>query len=492
VIAVIYIKVKIPVRNIVAQVTLRQDDALGGAPSSSSSLLSAFGMGGGNAINIEDETLKMSSEGYIKNVVKNLNLNKVYTQTKCMGLVKNQLYNASPVVLKTDPALADSIPSSILFSLKIKPEKTTVKIKMGNISLGKHEITSFPATIQTAYGNFTFEKSIYFEACDKPFNLKILYTNYDYMTQFYRKRVVIDFEKKTSSLINLEMNSENVGVAKQILSEVIDVYNMEWIKDKHYVHEKTLGFINQRLDLVKNDLSAADRDIREFKEKYNLTDIEADVSYYMTLAGEVQTSLLEAETQLKLVDIIRDYINDEKNKYNLIPFSLTTADPSISEIIKAYNEQLIKRNEFYISNQQGAFVQSIDNSIELQRKNLLQSLNNVYKGLQITVQSIKGKESDLTKLMKNVPTVEHDFIHLKREQELQQTVYIYLLEKKEETEISYATWMPKLKIVDEPYLINKPVEPNMIKVALTVLFMGGFIIPFSLIYGIPYLRRKKD
>jgi uncharacterized protein involved in exopolysaccharide biosynthesis len=312
------------------------------------------------------------------------------------------------------------------------------------------------------------------------------------MTQIYKKILSIDFMKKTSLLINIEMESENVRLAKQIIEEIIKTYNNEWSKDKQYVYDKTFDFISNRIDLVKKDLEVSDKQIQEFKEKYNLTDVEADVKYYMTLAGGIQTNLLEAETQLKIVDIIRDFINDEKNKYNLIPFSLTTTDPSIAEVINLYNEQLIKRNEFYRSNQQGAFALSMDNTIDLQRKNLILSLNNVYRGLQITVQTIKNKESDLNKLMKGVPVIERDFIQLKREQELQQTVYIFLLQKKEESGITSATLMPKLKIINEPYVINKPVEPNKIKVALTTFFIGVIAIPLLLIYLVPYLRRKEE
>ncbi|MDR0864703.1 MAG: hypothetical protein LBO74_07200 [Candidatus Symbiothrix sp.] len=491
IIAVLYLKIKTPVMEIAAQVSMRQDDSLTGGPSGSSSLLSAFGMKN-SSVNIEDETLKMSSQGYIRNVVKNLDLNKIYIQSNYLGFVKNDVSGQSPVLLTTDPAHADTISRSVRFSLNIQPEQTTVKMKLGRKTIGKYQITSFPSTIQTPWGAYTFEKTPYFDLYDKPVNLKIIYTNYDYMAQVYRNgKLNIDYEKKTSNLIHLGTTNKNVKLAKQILSEIIEVYNLEWVKEKDYLFGTTTSYIDQRIGLVKSDLDVADMNIQNFKKANNLTNIESDISYYTKLASDVQVALLEAETQLKMVDIIRDFVIDEKNKYSLIPFSLTTSDPSISAVISQYNELLIKRSEISRSPQQSTFAQSLDGSIDLQRKNLLQSLDNVYKGVKINRQTLKDKELELNGLMRNVPSAERDFIQLKREQELQQTMYIFLLEKKEETRINFATWMPKLKIIDEPYIINKPVEPNTMKVALTTLFMGAILIPLSLIYGSLYIRRRK-
>jgi uncharacterized protein involved in exopolysaccharide biosynthesis len=356
------------------------------------------------------------------------------------------------------------------------------------------EVSSFPTTLHTGWGDYTFDKSPYYNPEDLPMKIKVLYSNYDYSAQVFRENLTIDSEKKSSGLINLILPAKNVVQAKKILSTIIDTYNTEWDYDKNLVNEKTEKFINTRLELVKAELLGADTEIKKFKEKYNLTDIEADVTFYMTIAGELQASLLQAETQSKMVSIIEDYIQDKNNKYSLIPFSLTTADPSMADVINLYNEQLLKRNEMYRTNQQGVFAQSLDNMVESQRKNLLQSLDNVKKGLDITLGILKKKENDLTKVLGKVPNMERDFIQLKREQELQQTIYIFLLEKREELGVRSVILLPKLKVIDDPYLVNEPLEPSLIKVALATLFLGGIIIPISLIYLVPYLktsRRKK-
>jgi uncharacterized protein involved in exopolysaccharide biosynthesis len=484
----IYYKVSTPVWNISAKVSLRHNESLLGntTPSISKSLLGAFGLGK-SSDNIEDESLKMNSQGYIKNVVKNLDLNKKYIQSEYFGLVKTNLYDCSPVVLWVDPAIADTITESIRFALSINEDKTNIKVKAGKKTIGKFEVLSFPVTLETLWGNFTLEKTAYYNSYDKPMKLNIFYTNYDYMTQIYRKNLFVDYEKRTSDLINLGFKNENIAFAKKVLNEVISTYNKECDDDNKTVADKTVDFINSRLNQTETLLGDADMKIKEFKDKYNLTEIEADVAYYLRASGELQAQSLEAGTQLNVANIILDFVRDEKNKYSLIPYSLTLANENMASILENYNKELAKRNELHQANTQSTLVRSLDNQIEMQRQNLLISLENIKKGLEIAWNNIKKKENEFGSKIGKVPTIEQNYIQLRRDQEIQQTVYVFLLEMREQTAVKGINLLPKLKIIDPPYALNKKDSPRLLNIAL-IIFIFGMGIPLALIYGIPFLR----
>jgi uncharacterized protein involved in exopolysaccharide biosynthesis len=326
--------------------------------------------------------------------------------------------------------------------------------------------------------------------------INVFHANYDFMTQIYREGIEVDFEKKTSDIIQLAMNTENVDIAKTILNAVIATYNAEWESDKELVAEKTLAFISERLRSVNDDLLAADQSIQHFKDQYNLTDIEADMKYYLALSGELQPGLLEVETQLKIIDLIVHFVTDEKNKYALFPINQNITNPAMVEAISKYNDALLKRNERYKSNSQSAWVKELNELVEMQRETLLKSVDNVKKGLQITLENLKKKETEIKAKIGKFPVIEKDYLQLKREQQLQQTLYIFLLEMREESGVKGISLLPKLKVIDEPYVVNKPVEPNLMKVAVLVLFFGGIALPLSTIYGFPiirnYIRRKNE
>ena len=491
-IGIIYYVIATPVWNVVAQVSLRHDESLmGSAMPKTSSLMSAFGLGGGLE-NIEDETLKMKSHGYIKNVVKKLELNKQYIQSECLGFIKTDLFDQSPIRLIVDSIMSDTITKGINFTMDIREDKTRIKIIAEKKTIGKFEVITFPATLKTSWGNFTLEKTRCYDLYKKPLKLNILFTSYDYMAQEYQEDLFIDYEKKTSDLINLGFKSRNVFFAKNILNEVISTYNYEWDCDKTIVSQKTLDFIDGRLSIAKGLLLNADIQIQQFKDNYNLTAIEADVKYYFERTGILQAQLLASETQLKIIDIILDFIQDEQNKYALIPFSLST-DANIASVIGKYNEEIGKRNELYKVNAQTAIAKSLDEQIEMHRANLSVSLENIKRGLQISRDNIKKQEGEFSSKIGRIPTIEREYIALKREQELQQTVNIFLLEMREQFGIKAINLLPKLKIIDSPYVYKKRVSPRFRYVAL-VVFVLGMSISLSFIYGLPFLKvlRKKE
>jgi uncharacterized protein involved in exopolysaccharide biosynthesis len=498
--AVVYMKVKTPVWEITAKVSLSDDDSLvkPGAISRSQSVMGILGMsmGGSSQSNVEDESKRMASQGYLKKMIKNLDLNKVYVQSEYLGFVKTQLYNRSPVFVSSDPVLPDTLRDQLKFIINVTKEGAAdVKLKMGRKTIGKYKINAFPADLETPAGKFTLSKSPHYDEYKKPFKIKMLFTSYDYMAQLYVEELDIDFEKKSSAFINLAIHHRDQDFAKQILNEVIHVYNVNWREDKYMTSEKTNAFINDRLKSVVTDLGSVDDNIRSFKDQNKLTDIEADVTYYFEVNAKLQVELIEAETQLKMVDIIYDFIKDGNNKSSLIPFSTTTLDPSLANVIIKYNEALLSKYDLQSSSpKMSSILHSLDQQIEAQRDNLLLSLSNIKQGMQLAVTELKNKERDIDSRINNIPSVERNYRDLRREQEIQQTIYLFLVEKREETMLKAVSLLPKLKVIDEPYTVNTPVSPDIKKVALVTLFFG-FSLPMGAIYFRPairnYLRRKK-
>ena len=492
VLAVIYIKIKNPVWEIDARVSLTDDDSFvkSGSLSSSKSVMSALGMGSSGGQNIEDESKKMASHGFTRRMVKNLDLNINYVQSKVWGIIRKQLYDQSPVIISSDPAIPDTLNVLLEFIIDVKKDDAAdVKLKLYKETIGKYTINTFPAEIETPFGKFTLSKSTFYDGFEKPFKIKALFTSYDFMAQLYMAQMTIDFEKKNSDLINLTINHENPAFAKRILREVINVYDSKWNEYKDILSDKTSAFIDDRLKTVESDLGNVDSDIENFKDKNKLTDIKADVTFYFEVNAKLQSQLVEAETQSKLIDIIYDFVNSDEHKNSLIPFSTTTLDPSLAEAVNKYNDALLTRND-WVNNSSitSSALQSADKQIEAQRQNMVQSLVNIKKGMQITLAELRDKEKGIDSRIGNIPSVERQYVNLKREQEIQQTVYLFLVEKREEVMLKAVSLMPKLRVIDEPYTINTPVSPSPKKVALLVLVFGGFFFPIAAIYSIPFIR----
>ena len=199
--AYVYVKIKTPVMKITAQVSIRHDESLlgGSSMSKSQSMLSMFGLGSSSQ-NIEDEALKMGSHGYLKRIVRKYALNFEYEQSEYLGMKKKNLYDMSPLIISVDEAISDTI-APMSFTLNVKNDQTFVKVKYLKKVIGKYKINSFPSDIETPAGKFTISKSAYYDMYKKPVNIKVSYFNFDFITQIYKEEILVDFEKKTSDLM---------------------------------------------------------------------------------------------------------------------------------------------------------------------------------------------------------------------------------------------------------------------------------------------------
>ncbi|MDR0834548.1 MAG: hypothetical protein LBN93_10280 [Candidatus Symbiothrix sp.] len=491
VIGVLYYVFATPVFDVTATVSLRHNESLTGGGSASigsgsSSMLSMLGMRSGSE-NIEDEALKMGSEGSLKSVVKSLGLHTDYVQSKGFGLNKTPLYDGSPIMLSLNENFTDTLNAHLEFKLDIKKDKATVKLKADKKRIGSYTVSDFPATIETVYGPFTFSRSDYYNPKKLPLTLIISVDNNDAVAQIYQKLVAIDFKKKTSDFILLDMPAKKPTFAKKILNQIIANYNQDWDDEKILSAEKTADFIDQRLRLVGGQLINSDANIQQFKDKNDLTDIESNIRYYFSMSSDLQSGILSTKTQLETADILTDFVKDPKNKYALIPFNLNT-DATVSDVITNYNNALMKRNESYKSNIQSSLAQSQDEQIEAQRKNLLLSLENMKKGLGISLHNLSKKEAEFNAKIGHIPTVEKNYIHLKRDQEVQQAIYIFLLEMQEKIGVQGTTLLPKLKVIDAPYTKIKWISPSK-KIIAVFIFFFGMALPFAWLY-VPKLRRK--
>jgi uncharacterized protein involved in exopolysaccharide biosynthesis len=495
VLAVIYVKTATPVFHVESIVALRHDESLTGSVGGrqSSGLLSAIGLSRGSE-NVEDETLKMSSQGMVKQMVKALDLNKAYSQVKGWGLWKKSLYDHSPVSLSVDSAAEEAMVG--VMKLKLHVDKAgRGKLKTEYMKeVHRFTFDSFPVTISHPVGDFTLSISPDYAAFKKPFNLEILFTDYDFITQIYRKLMVIDFYKKNSDLLTLSIDDPNPDNSKKLIRTMIDIYNKNWDGDKEALYESTINYMNKRLAENTLALADADREIQNFKDRYQLTDIESDVKFYYAQSAETQKELLSIATQLNYMEIVQAFIQDEGNRYGLIPFSMTTEGQAVNDYIEKYNEIMVQRNDLHKNQPQSPTLSRMEEQLDAQRKNLIVTIRKEIEGLQVAQTHVKRKDTDVSRKIGVLPTVEREYINLKREQELQQNIYIFLLEKREELGIHATSLMPKLKIISEPFVDNKLVSPRLLRTLLTALFFGGVVIPLGLIYGLPYLRtfRKKD
>ena len=234
----------------------------------------------------------------------------------------------------------------------------------------------------------------------------------------------------------------------------------------------TIKFLNGRLDLIYIELSELEKKIESYKEKNNITDIEAEIKAIFSNSGTFQKQLLEVENQHAVIQFTEDFIANPQNKYSLIPLNIGISDSKAVEGLQQYNDALLARMKLLKNtNENNPTLEVGNEQIEAMRNNLLNTIKGLKKGQEITRNKLlEQKERNETRL-KKIPVQEREYADIKRQQYLKQELYLYLLQKKEENTMELSETTLNTQIIDSAYFSYKPLSPRLMYVLVFIVFM---------------------
>lgn len=275
-----------------------------------------------------------------------------------------------------------------------------------------------------------------------------------------------------------------------ILNRLIDTYNQENVSNKNLMAINTIKFIDTKLKVLTDDLSGAEQDVESYKRYNNTTELGADAQLDLQSSGNYGQQLATSEVQLSLVQSIISYLKDGNSNFELVPSTLGLKDPTLQNLTEKYNNLQIERQRLLRSN-------SVDNPLVVNlteqlvglKSNLLENLNVIRRGLQLEKNKLNSKSSQLASKLNNVPVIERGLLERNREQSVKTILYHYLLQKREETELSLSATIPTSQIIDKPAYSFTPAKPR-VQLIYMLSLIAGFFIPLSVIYGRDKMNSK--
>lgn len=300
--------------------------------------------------------------------------------------------------------------------------------------------------------------------------------------------VAVSLCDKQSNMLNLTFHDRNVQRAEDVINMTIQVYNENWMTDKNQVAVNTAEFINERLRMIESELGVVDQDISSYKSSNMLPDAEAAASTYMNRVEQTGDRLLELNNQLSMAKFVRDLVADEGKKFELLPANSGINASQIERMISDYNETILLRNrQVANSSVSSPTVAPLEERIVSQRRVILQSIDNLVLTLTTQITNLRQQESQINSKIANNPQQASYLTSIGREQKVKESLYIYLLQKREESELSKAYTASNSRIITPPTggdMPSLPVRRNILLIALAV----GVAIPLGIIYLLEMLN----
>jgi capsular exopolysaccharide synthesis family protein len=294
------------------------------------------------------------------------------------------------------------------------------------------------------------------------------------VARYYANNVLSTEVSKQVDVINLKVVISNVQKGRDILNTLVFFYNQDAIEQVNRSANNTAQFIDNRLGLIESELSGVELDVEKYKKEHQLTDISADAEVFLQQNTQYERQRVEVETQLSLIRFVEDFINQKSNQNALIP-NLGLKDVGLVTVINTYNELVMTRERVANSSaNENPAIQKLNQQIESSRQAISNSIGLSRKGLEIQRDDIKTQNIVALSKISNLPRKEREFIEIKRQQQVKETLYLFLLQKREEASLTMAVTVPKGRMLNSPDS-DKQVGPRSFVITVLFLLIGVFL-----------------
>lgn len=310
------------------------------------------------------------------------------------------------------------------------------------------------------------------------------------LSEIYAKALSLRLKGEKSTIIEMSLIDQVPQRAEDILNTLITVYNENWIKDKNQIAVSTSNFISSRLAVIEKELGNVDEDISSFKSKNLVPDLQAASSMYLSQSSEATAKLQQLNNILYMTDYIRSYMTDGQSLNQLLPANSGIESASIESQISEFNTLQLQRNSLVAnSNEQNPLVVDMDRKLSALREAIISSIDTYRFTLKAQIKSLEAVEQQATSQIAANPSQAKYLLSVERQQKVKEALYLFLLQKREENEISQAFTAYNTRIVQPASGSMIPVAP-VSKTILLLAFMIGLIIPAGIIFLLVMLNHK--
>lgn len=482
---VLYIIRQQPKYQRMEQILVKEEDS-GGTESVASSF-SKMGLGVTNP-NVYNELIAIQSPALMSQVVTRLGLDNNYTLKSFPHGVT--LYGATLPFKVQFPDLDNT--TTVSFKLKRKTDGTMEFSDFRRTIAGNdpekinRKVTArgeYP-TVKTPIGRIQVVPNPDYAGAkpDKDLTYVISHDAMQPTIHRYSTMLKAQLPDKDAEVINLMIEDVSTARAEDILRTLVEVYNQAWIDDRNKIAMATADFIDERLHVIENELGLVDSDISEYKSKIKVPDVEESAKVNLNAASMMSMNIIEASNELAMAHFIREYINDPANANKVLPINTGIKSETLEVEIARYNALLLQRNTMAeATTPNNPVVKDYDEELNGLRDAIKRGINTHTASLERAVQNLQGAEGNLRSNLSSGPKQAQYLLSVERKQKVMEELYLYLLQKREENQLSQKFTADNTRIITPPYGPLSPVAPKR-KLILAIVFLISVALPAGLIY----------
>ncbi len=424
--------------------------------------------GAGVVEDVEDELEILNSRAIMEKVIRTLDIQTSYKKKQGLRWIEQYPKHDVDVVYAT--GFNDTIRYMLTLRLTCKNDGYKLNVEYGDKYQSKHTFASLQDTIETCAGKITFIEHTPMGKGDV-----IEITSLPMPTRVALLQAAISAQqvKKDSRVVKITTITDATRKAEDIINLMVDLYNQDAVYDRSFMAQETKAFVDERLRVVSAELDSLEHIVEQYKQNQQIANIGNETSLYLQNTSKYQEKIVDIETQIGLLTYIKNFVFDEANADKLIPANLGITDAALLKLVDSYNQLELGRMRIaHAATANNPKLLQIDEQLATMRQNILISINSVNDGLQLSKQELQNEEARLLAKIREIPTQEREYDRICRERDIKQEAYLFLYQKKEESDITLVSTAMPAKIIDRAQTIPALVSPKTKILILFALLMG--------------------
>lgn len=438
--------------------------------------------------NVNNEIISMKSSDVMTEVVKRLGLNVQYK-------TDGKFYN--PVLY------GRNLPVSVEFQDLNNNEAAGFTLKIADSDFVLTDFTLFGKDIESApvngkvgdvvespVGKILVKDNQYYISGAFTGPIYVSKHNLNGVVAGYTNVLDIKLRSEKASVIDISIVDVSPQKADDILNTLIAVYNEKWVQDRNLVAVSTSNFINERLAVIERELGMVEDDISSFKSKHLVPDIQAVSSMYMSQSSETNARIMELNTKISMARYVKSYMSSSTDQFRLFPVNSGIDDSGIASQVNNYNTMVLERNSLVAnSSESNPLVVDLDKTLVALHAAIIASVDEQIKTLTMQLEELQKTEAKTNERIAEGPAQAKYLLSVERQQKVKESLYLFLLQKREENELSQAFTAYNTRMITKPGGSYVPVTPEKKKIWLIAILVG-LMIPAGVVVLIEFLNTR--
>lgn len=432
----------------------------------------------GNTLGNEIQMLK--SRNMMEDVIRELALEINY---KCLGEHKDiDLYYDSPIRLN----FSDNIESLAWKDINVEILDTSSFVLTFDGQEPQNHLFGDPFILQDI--SFVMNRTKR-PITDQYRKIQISILPKEYVAQQYANSLNL-LRIESSDLIQFSIDQEVPQKGIDIINKLVEIFFRKSLDEKKKQASNTLMFIEERLKYVTDELFNVEKSMEIYKVNNNIPEGLADnAATYGARIATTNEAILDLEIKKNDLSDALTQVTSADKQYDLLLPSAGIQSQAITELIMSYNTALNKRRELLFSHEEiHPNVQKMETEIGDLRAAVTNGIRTAIQNSESRLKDLQVELVPLTRRMSDIPKNERELLQIMRQQQIKETLFLYLLEKREETAISMAAQIGNAKIIDSPTTKDK--QPSSASRYYALAFILGLSLPLGLILVIEQFNDK--